>query len=393
MKTKLYTIVLLIFIPCLLFCVEKEPKSLPAQTRSSYLSATEDLMKEHGVLNRILLIYQEISSRINNRIFFPQSLLQEIVHLNRDFIEDFHEMLEEKYVFPYFLKANLYKDSVEELIKEHIAGKKFTEYLLKHSSDEEIEDQVQAMILAGYLDVYVRMMRPHEAKESSELFPSFRTLMPEEEFNHLGQIFETIGTEKFGKNGYENIISQLTIIEHKLGLYTLHQENKAASTGRYIPMTFTLSSPSFANKAPIPITYTCQGRGCSPKLVWNDPPSGTESFALIVDDPDAPDPKAPKMVWVHWVLYNIPKETRELKEAIQPYELPYGTEIGLNDSKKAEYGPPCAPIGTHRYYFKLYALSKKITDLSNPTTKKELEKAMDGAILAKAELIGTFKRQ
>lgn len=154
-------------------------------------------------------------------------------------------------------------------------------------------------------------------------------------------------------------------------------------------MPFTLSSPNFIQGNPIPTKYTCQGSNCSPTLVWNDPPIGTESFVLIVDDPDAPDPKAPKITWVHWLLYNIPKETRELKEAILSKNLPQGTEEGINDSHRTGYDGPCPPIGVHRYFFKLYALSKKITGLTNPT-KPELESAMKGSILAKAELMGTY---
>lgn len=156
-------------------------------------------------------------------------------------------------------------------------------------------------------------------------------------------------------------------------------------------MTFTLSSPSFAEHTSIPSQFTCQGRNCSPKLTWRNPPEGTESFALIVDDPDAPDPKAPKIVWVHWIVYNIPKNIAELKEGITAHELPAGAKEGINDSHRTEYDGPCPPIGQHRYYFKLYALNQPLTNLHNPT-KKELEKAMEGLILGKAELMGTYQK-
>ena len=156
-------------------------------------------------------------------------------------------------------------------------------------------------------------------------------------------------------------------------------------------MAFTLRSSSFVSGGQIPSKYTCEGEDISPALAWSDPPDGTQTFVLIVDDPDAPDPKAPKMTWVHWVLFNIPKETRELKEGVLPEELPFGTQEGVNDYRKTTYGGPCPPIGRHRYFFKLYALSSSITGLNHPT-KKELEKAMEGSIIEKVELVGTYEK-
>jgi Raf kinase inhibitor-like YbhB/YbcL family protein len=157
-------------------------------------------------------------------------------------------------------------------------------------------------------------------------------------------------------------------------------------------MALTLQSSSFSQGEEIPSKYTCQGKDISPSLSWSSPPEGTVAYALIVDDPDAPDPKAPKRVWVHWVLYNIPANAKELKEGILKHELPSETLEGVNDWGKTGYGGPCPPIGRHRYFFKLYALSKKIDSLSNPT-KRDLEKAMDGLILAKAELMGTYEKR
>ena len=161
--------------------------------------------------------------------------------------------------------------------------------------------------------------------------------------------------------------------------------------GEEQPMAFTLTSPSFSQGEPIPTVFTCEGKDISPRLVWSEPPHGTQSFVLIVDDPDAPDPKAPKLTWVHWILYNIPSDVRELKEAIRPQELPKGTLEGITDYKNTGYGGPCPPIGVHRYFFKLYALSKPLDDLHAPT-KKQLEKAMGGLIIGKAELMGTYTK-
>jgi Raf kinase inhibitor-like YbhB/YbcL family protein len=126
-------------------------------------------------------------------------------------------------------------------------------------------------------------------------------------------------------------------------------------------------------------------------LAWTDVPAQAKSLALVVDDPDAPDPAAPKMTWVHWVLYNIPPTVSGLAEGIASGKLPAGTLEGLNDWKRTGYGGPCPPIGRHRYFHKLYALDTVLADLHKPT-KATLEKAMDGHILAEAVLVGTYMR-
>jgi Raf kinase inhibitor-like YbhB/YbcL family protein len=154
-------------------------------------------------------------------------------------------------------------------------------------------------------------------------------------------------------------------------------------------MAITLSSSAFAAGGSIPAAYTCDGQDKSPPLTWDEPPAGTKSFALIVDDPDAPDPKAPKRVWVHWVLYNLPANARQMAEAVT--KLPPGTREGKNDWAKTGYGGPCPPIGRHRYFFKLFALDQMLPDLGTPT-KAELEKAMQGHVLEKVEMIGTYER-
>lgn len=154
-------------------------------------------------------------------------------------------------------------------------------------------------------------------------------------------------------------------------------------------MTMTLTSTAFTHDGAIPKRYTCEGEDVSPALAWTGLPPGTQSLALIVDDPDAPDPAAPKMVWVHWVLYNIPVSANALPEAAK--ELPAGTASGLNDWSRTGYGGPCPPVGRHRYFHKLYALDTALQGLNRPT-KAALEKAMHGHILAHAELIGTYQK-
>jgi hypothetical protein len=151
-----------------------------------------------------------------------------------------------------------------------------------------------------------------------------------------------------------------------------------------------LESPAFADRESIPTKYTCEGEDVSPALSWSNLPAGTQSLALIMDDPDAPDPKAPKRTWVHWVLYEIPADATGLPEAAT--ELPTGTREGLNDWGRTGYGGPCPPIGEHRYFHKLYALDASLGDLSEPT-KAELEQAMTGHVLAEAQLVGTYEKR
>lgn len=152
-----------------------------------------------------------------------------------------------------------------------------------------------------------------------------------------------------------------------------------------------LTSTAFTQDTVIPTLHTCEGSDVSPQLAWTAPPPATKSLVLIVDDPDAPDPDAPKMTWVHWLLYNIPAETSELKQGIAPQELPHGALEGINDWQRTGYGGPCPPIGSHRYFHKLYALDIVLPDLGKPT-KAALEAAMQGHILAKTELVGTYQK-
>jgi len=155
-------------------------------------------------------------------------------------------------------------------------------------------------------------------------------------------------------------------------------------------MTLTLTAPAFAYNGAMPARLTCDGRDLSPELRWSGLPAGTQSLALIVDDPDAPDPAAPRMTWVHWVLYNIAPTATGLAEAVAPGALPAGTRQGLNDWGRTGYGGPCPPIGRHRYFHKLYALDTVLPDLGKPT-KAALEQAMKSHVLASTELVGTYQ--
>lgn len=169
------------------------------------------------------------------------------------------------------------------------------------------------------------------------------------------------------------------------------EEAAAISNGQEAVMPFTLNSPAFAPNAPIPVLHTCDGKDVSPPLHWSGLPAGTKSLALIVDDPDAPDPAAPRMTWVHWVLYNLPAGTDGLPAGVDTAQLPAGTREGINDWKRKGYGGPCPPIGRHRYFHKLYALDTVLADLGQPD-KGQLLQAIEGHVLAQVELIGTYQR-
>lgn len=157
-------------------------------------------------------------------------------------------------------------------------------------------------------------------------------------------------------------------------------------------MSLRLRSMAFDTNSAIPVRYTCDGENFSPPISWSGAPSGTNSFVLIVDDPDAPDPAAPQRTWVHWVLYNIPAPTSDLPENVTYAQLPNGTREGLNDWQRTGYGGPCPPIGCHRYFHKLYALDTFLREMRNPN-KAQIEIAMRGHVLDHAELIGLYHRK
>lgn len=152
-----------------------------------------------------------------------------------------------------------------------------------------------------------------------------------------------------------------------------------------------ITSSKFSHNENIPKTYTCQGKNISPPLSWSDVPSDAKSLVLVVDDPDAPDPMAPKMTWVHWVLYNLPVDINELVENLTVDNLPKGVKEGQNDWKSTGYRGPCPPIGKHRYYFKLYALNIVLDDLGSPS-KDKLISAIHDHIITEAQLIGKYKK-
>ena len=182
-------------------------------------------------------------------------------------------------------------------------------------------------------------------------------------------------------------ISVTVVAGVSVSCQTKNTEKVAAGKGKE-KMAFTITSTAFKHEGMIPIQYTCDGADISPQLAWSNVPESTKSFALICDDPDAPVGD-----WVHWVMFNIPSETRELKEKIaNAAVLPNGARHGTNDFRKYGYGGPCPPGGTHRYYFKLYALDSMLV-LKDKVTKKDLLEAMKGHILGQTELMGKYSRK
>jgi Raf kinase inhibitor-like YbhB/YbcL family protein len=155
-------------------------------------------------------------------------------------------------------------------------------------------------------------------------------------------------------------------------------------------MALTVTSSAFEAGDKIPSKYTCEGEDVSPPLAFGGVPAGTKSLALIVDDPDAPDPKAPKRVWAHWLVYNLPPGSEGLPEDASRKGLPPGAVTGLSDRKQTAYHGPCPPIGRHRYFHKLYALDTTLPDKA--LTKAELEAAISGHVLAEAALMGTYQK-
>lgn len=216
MKKIVITALSLFVFPCALVAAQQ-----PAQEVE--ISTNEDLMREHGILNRLLLIYQEIAKRIENHESFEIKTLEQSALIARSFLENYHEKLEEEFIFPIFEKAGKQTELVKTLREQHDAGRKLTDYILSHSKEEYMKDDVQKLLLSDYLKLYIRMFRPHEAREDTILFPEFKTLISKEEYDKLGDVFEDKEHALFGEEGFEKTVNQVAEIEKKLGIYNLSQ--------------------------------------------------------------------------------------------------------------------------------------------------------------------------
>ena len=157
-------------------------------------------------------------------------------------------------------------------------------------------------------------------------------------------------------------------------------------------MALRLQSPAFDNEQPIATRFTCEGKDISPALSWTGVPNRAQTLALIVEDPDAPDPAAPERIFTHWIIYNLPPQSTGLVEDVRPDALPRGARFGKNDFERLGWGGPCPPVGKHRYFFKLYALDAPLPT-NEPLTRNSLYDALQGHVIEYAEWIGTYQKQ
>lgn len=183
------------------------------------VSPIEDLMREHGILNRILLIYEECIKRLAKEEEFPSGLLMQASGIIRDFIENYHEKLEEEFIFSRFEKAGEMTDLVRTLKEQHQKGRILTDYILQNA--KELKNNSQKKEMQKALEEFINMYRPHEAREDTVLFPAFKTLVTQKEYDSLGEIFEDREQQLFGPDGFNKIVNEVASIEKALGIYNL----------------------------------------------------------------------------------------------------------------------------------------------------------------------------
>jgi hemerythrin-like domain-containing protein len=204
---------------------EKEQAALPGVAS---VTAVEDLMMEHGVLNRLLLIYEEINKRLDTHAPFSAAPLKDSAKIIRDFIEGYHEKLEEEYIFSRCEQEGDLLDLVNTLREQHNQGRILTTYIIDHSTDIELKNNMNRQEMKVYLQKFIDMYRPHEAREDTVLFPEFKKLVTQEEYDKLGEIFAEKEQEIFGKDGFNTILDKVALIEKELGIYNLSQFNPSA---------------------------------------------------------------------------------------------------------------------------------------------------------------------
>jgi hemerythrin-like domain-containing protein len=193
------------------------------EKKAEEVSPPEDLMREHGVLKRILLIYGEAIRRIEANQELPPEPLGESAKIIRQFVEDYHEKLEEDFLFPRFKKANKLVDLVDVLLQQHQAGRRLTDMTMRLATSQALKNPNDRPRLADSMRQFVRMYSPHEAREDTVLFPAFRGVVSSHEFDSLGEDFEKKEDELFGKDGFFKVVDRVADIEKKLGIYDLAQ--------------------------------------------------------------------------------------------------------------------------------------------------------------------------
>jgi hemerythrin-like domain-containing protein len=208
------------------------PAILPAEAKSQKkekekkgeeVSPPEDLMREHGVLRRILLIYEDIQGRLNSGKEFPTETLSSAAGIIQKFIEQYHEKLEEDHLFPRFRKAGKLVELVTLLKEQHEAGRRLTSQVIQSATPAALKEAPKRKELADTLHLFVRMYRPHAAREDTILFPALRTIVSAKEFDSLGEEFEEKEEKLFGEGGFERVVAQVAELEKTLGIYELAQ--------------------------------------------------------------------------------------------------------------------------------------------------------------------------
>ncbi len=202
---------------------EAKSKKKEKEKKNEEVSPPEDLMREHGALRRILLIYEDIQGRLNIGKEFPPETLSSAASIIQKFIEQYHEKLEEDYLFPRFDKAVKLVDLVKILKEQHRAGRRLTEHIKKSASSDALKEAPRRKELAEWLHMFIRMYRPHASREDTILFPALRTIVSAKEFDSLGDKFEEIEGKLFGEGGFEKIVAQVAELEKSLGIYELAQ--------------------------------------------------------------------------------------------------------------------------------------------------------------------------
>lgn len=187
------------------------------------VAPVEDLMREHGILNRLLLIYEEIGKRMSKGDKCPSDILRQTAAIVHDFIEEYHEKLEEDYIFVRFEKAKKMQDLVQILREQHQKGRILTNYILSNANDQALRDPSVGQKIQDALGEFIKMYRPHEAREDTVLFPAFKTLVSPKEYDSLGDIFEDKEKELFGKDGFNTVVEKVAKLEKGLGIYNLSQ--------------------------------------------------------------------------------------------------------------------------------------------------------------------------
>jgi len=198
-------------------------KSGPAPADEKPVSPVEDLMQEHAVLSRILLIYEDIRKRLVEKRNVPVEVLAETVKKTRSFVEDYHEKLEEDHIFPRFVRKGTMTDLVKVLLQQHEVGRRVTDHLLRHATPSGAKTNKGRETLARYLNDYIRMYRPHASREGTVLFQAFRSLVPLQEYMELGEKFEELEHARFGDGGFSQIVAEISELEKALNILELSQ--------------------------------------------------------------------------------------------------------------------------------------------------------------------------